>query len=339
MHYVLRIPTFISSRTSRKYLVWLIKSAVVIVLALVLYKQLFVSRDVYQLAGQLRSSMSVPGAIWLFLSVVILMPINWVLESLKWSWLVNGFQKFTLSQSIASVLAGVSMAILTPARLGEYGGRLVGIESQHRSKAILSNLVSSISQNIINIGLGILTTILFMQRYMPMQHGVFASLLSASAVLIGVLLLIYFRIDLLSGLLAYLPDYKWLDKIRQSVTSVSTLDTRSLFGILGISFVRYGVYVTQYVLLIYFFGVTDQVLAAFLGVGTVFFLQSNLPLPPVLSVLARGEMAIFLWSVFTDNVLGIVAATFTLWMINLVFPAIVGAIVISQAKILEDSMD
>jgi len=125
----LRIPTFISSRTSRKYLVWLIKSAVVIVLALVLYKQLFVSRDVYQLAGQLRSSMSVPGAIWLFLSVVILMPINWVLESLKWSWLVNGFQKFTLSQSIASVLAGVSMAILTPARLGEYGGRLVGIDN------------------------------------------------------------------------------------------------------------------------------------------------------------------------------------------------------------------
>jgi len=270
---------------------------------------------------------------------MILMPFNWLLESVKWRHLINGFQKFSLRQSLASVLAGVSMAILTPARLGEYGGRLVGIKSQHRPKAILSNLVSSLSQNIINIGLGILMSILFVQRYLPLQQGVFASLLSASVVLIGLLLLAYFRIDLIAGLLAYLPDYKWLDKIQQSVTSVSYLGTKSLFGLLGISFVRYIVYVSQYVLLIYFFGVTDQILAAFLGVSTVFFLQSNLPLPPALSVLARGEMAIFLWSVFTDNVLGIVAATFTLWLINLVIPAIIGAIIISQAKIFEDSMD
>jgi hypothetical protein len=120
------------------------------------------------------------------------------------------------------------------------------------------------------------------------------------------------------------------------VSSFTDLGNTTLFYILTLSFVRYAVYLGQYVLLIFFFGVTDQLVPAILGVSTLFFLQSNLPLPPALSVLARGEMAIFLWSVFSSNVLGIVAATFSLWIINLVIPSILGAMIISQADLFEE---
>jgi len=176
----------------------------------------------------------------------------------------------------------------TPGRIGEYGGRLVGIKSENRSKAILANLISSLSQNIINLGLGLIMALVFFNTYMEIQQGVFLSLVFASTLLVGLL------------------------------------------------FVRYSVYLGQYVLLIFFFGVTDQLIPAMLGVSTLFFLQSNLPLPPALSVLARGEMAIFLWSVFTSNVLGIVAATFSLWIINLVIPSILGAAIISQADLFDE---
>lgn len=313
-----------------------IKTFVLLFLAVILYFQLFVRHDISDLSNQFTDSISLSFGWVYFAAVIVMMPINWILESTKWNVLVNKFQPFGIKKSIFSVLSGVSMAIMTPGRIGEYGGRLVGIKSENRSKAILANLISSLSQNIINIGLGLIMALIFFNTYKEIQQGVFLSLVFASTLLVCVLLLAFFRIDLIDGLLAYLPRYKWVEKVRASVSSFTSIDTKTLFYILGLSFVRYSVYLGQYVLLIFFFGVTDQIVPAILGVSTLFFLQSNLPLPPALSVLARGEMAIFLWSVFTTNVLGIVAATFSLWIINLVVPSILGAMIISQADLFEE---
>jgi hypothetical protein len=313
-----------------------VKAIILLILAVILYVQLFVRHDISDLSGQFHNSVSLSFGWVYFISVLVLMPVNWLLESIKWDTLVSKFQSFGIKKSIFSVLSGVSMAIMTPGRIGEYGGRLVGIQSQNRPKAILANLISSLSQNIINLGLGLVMALWFFNTYIEIQQSVFLSMVFASTLIICLLLLAFFRIDLLDGLLAYLPKYKWVIKIKDSVSSFSTLDNQTLFYILGLSFIRYSVYLSQYVLLIFFFGVTDQLVPAILGVSTLFFLQSNLPLPPALSVLARGEMAIFLWSVFSSNVLGIVAATFSLWIINLVIPAVFGGIIISQADLFEE---
>ena len=314
----------------------LLKLSIILIMAWVLYVHVIEKNDLSSLITQFKTSMNNEGS-WVYLTIAIaLVPLNWYLESKKWKSLINNFQSFTTHQSIKSVLSGVSLAILTPGRIGEYGGRLIGIKKINQPKAILANLISSLSQNIINVGIGLIGALIFMQKFMPMHQSIFLSLIFISTCIIAVMLLIYFRIDLLDGILAYLPDWKWIDKIRSSVSSFKELDTSSLFSILGISSLRYMTYLSQYVLLIYFFGVTDDLVSSVLGVITIFFLQSNLPLPPALSVLARGEMAIFLWSVFTTNIIGIIAASFALWIMNLVVPAIIGTMIISQATIFED---
>ncbi len=323
-------------RINKRLISICIKSVVLLFLGVILYFQLFVKHDISELSNQFSSSISLSYGWTYFAAVVVLMPVNWFIESTKWNVLVTKFQSFGIQKSIFSVLSGVSMAIMTPGRIGEYGGRLVGIKSENRSKAILANLISSLSQNIINLGLGLIMALLFFNTHMEIQRSVFLSLVFASTLIVSTLLLTFFRIDLMDGLLAYFPQYKWVTKIRSSVSSFTDLGNTTLFYILTLSFVRYAVYLGQYVLLILFFGVTDQLVPAILGVSTLFFLQSNLPLPPALSVLARGEMAIFLWSVFSSNVLGIVAATFSLWIINLVIPSILGAMIISQADLFEE---
>lgn len=313
-----------------------LKMVIILFMAWILYVQVFEKNDLSKLISQFYESLNQKDS-WVLLSISIcLMPINWLLESKKWKLLVNNFQQFNIKQATYSILAGVSVAIMTPGRIGEYGGRLVGITKTNQPKAILANLISSLSQNIINVGIGMVGALIFMQKFMPMHQNIFLSLMFISAMVITVMLLIYFRIDLLHGILAYLPDWNWIQKIRSSVSSFQEMDSKSLFSILGISMLRYITYLTQYVLLLFFFGVTDDIVASILGVMTIFFLQSNLPLPPALSVLARGEMAIFLWSVFTSNILGIIAASFLLWIINLVIPAILGTIIISQATIFEE---
>jgi len=304
---------------SRKRLIsYAIKLGILVFLLTILYVQVFQKEELAELITQFNESLQQKGS-WFVLTIAIcLVPVNWILESIKWRTLINHFQSFNLKQAIFSVLSGVSLAIMTPGRIGEYGGRLIGIRKRNQPKAILANLISSLSQNIINVGVGLIGTLLFLQRFMPLQQSIFLSLIFISTCIITIMLLVYFRIDLLQGILNYLPNWKWIDKIRNSVDTFKDLDSSSLFKIMGISFMRYSTYLTQYVLLVIFFGVTDDISFAILGVATIFFFQSNLPLPPALSVLARGEMAIFLWSVFTTNILGIIAASFSLWIINLV---------------------
>lgn len=313
-----------------------LKLCVIIFMTWILYVQVFEKNDLSNLLVQLKGSLDQKGN-WIYITVAIcLVPINWLLESKKWKLLINHFQPFSLREALFSVLAGVSVAIMTPGRIGEYGGRLIGIKQSNQPKALLANLISSLSQNIINIGIGLVGALIFMQQFMPLQQSIFLSLMFMSSIIITVMLLIYFRIDLLNGIIAYLPDWNWVQKVKSSISSFDKMDSSTLFSLLGVSFLRYTTYLSQYVLLIFFFGVTENLTASVLGVTTIFFLQSNLPLPPALSVLARSEMAIFLWSVFTTNVLGIIAASFLLWIINLVLPAILGTIIISQAKIFED---
>ena len=319
-----------------RVLTYALKFGIIFFMLWILYIQVFEKNDLSNLIIQFKESLIKTGN-WIYITIAVcLVPINWLLESKKWKLLINHFQTFSMREALYSVLAGVSVAIMTPGRIGEYGGRLVGIKQSNQPKAILANLISSLSQNIINIGIGLVGAILFMQNFMPLHQTIFLSLMFMSSLIISIMLLIYFRIDLLSGIIAYLPGWKWVQKVRLSISSFEEMDSSALFTLLGISMLRYITYLSQYVLLIYFFGVTDNLIASVLGVVTIFFLQSNLPLPPALSVLARGEMAIFLWSVFTSNVLGIIAASFSLWIINLVLPAILGTIIISQAKIFED---
>ncbi len=324
------------STSNKKILSISIKIGLFVILGWLLYYQLFIEHNLYDLQSQFQQSIRIQGN-WIFAAIAILLvPVNWLLESIKWRSLVTNFQRFRLRDAVFSVLSGISMAIITPSRIGEYGGRLVGIESANKPKALLANLISSLSQNIINIGVGLCMSLLFLRQYMEIDKVVFLSLLFVSLAIISILTIAYFRIDLIGGLLAYLPQHKIIRKVRSSISSFSKLDSIFLIKILAISFFRYSVYVSQYVLLIYFFGVTDQIWTATMGVCTIFFLQSNLPLPPILSVLARGEMAIFLWSIFTSNVIGIIAATFSLWLINLVIPAILGAMVISQTRLFKE---
>ena len=51
-----------------------------------------------------------------------------------------------------------------------------------------------------------------------------------------------------------------------------------------------------------------------------------------MGLLARGEVALKIWGLFTHNDLSILAATFSLWVINLIIPAFIGLVFILQAN-------
>ena len=106
---------------------------------------------------------------------------------------------------------------------------------------------------------------------------------------------------------------------------------KELIQALIYSGVRYLIYSFQYLCLLYFFGFEASCLATFLGILIVYLLQTGIPLPPSTGLLARGNIALLIFG-YLSGIEGtsmvILSATFSLWMLNVVLPSIVGALVV-----------
>ncbi len=72
---------------------------------------------------------------------------------------------------------------------------------------------------------------------------------------------------------------------------------------------------------------------SFLVIGTIFLVQTSIPLPPIWSLLVRGQAALYFWGLFAVSPIAILASTFALWVINLILPALFGLVLLMATNI------
>jgi len=173
----------------------------------------------------------------------------------------------------------------------------------------------------------------YISMFLSLNSTTLAALVTITGLVLIVLFTLYFRLDLITSFLIKYQQYKLIDRLQNQSKFLSAYTSPELMNVLGLATLRYMVFSFQYVILILLCGITADPLLASIGVGVIFFLQSGVPLPAMLSVLARGEIAIWVWAVVSANVMAILSATFLLWLINLVLPALVGAIIIWKSDL------
>ena len=81
------------------------------------------------------------------------------------------------------------------------------------------------------------------------------------------------------------------------------------------------------------FGVDVQFVNALLSVMLIFFFITVTPTITIAEIGVRGSVAIFVLGLFSSNDIGIISATTTLWLINLILPAIIGSFFVFSLKI------
>jgi len=311
-----------------------IKLLVFGLLSYVIYDQILVRENISELVTTFKISMQNSNPLWLLLCV-LLMPLNWFLEAKKWQLLSRNFEAQTLVQAIKTILGGLVFSLFTPARVGEYGGRILFVKPENNWKAAAATLVGSLSQMIIVLCLGGFGLI-FLSQHIELL-GDF-SRLAAIFLCLGMIclgLFFFFNIDILVNLLKrikFLTRFKGLVKAIKVVKQYSRL---VLLKAIQISFLRYMVYSLQYLSLLYFFGIAVPVVSAAAGISGIFFIQTGIPLPPIWDLLARGEVAIQIWGIFEANKLSILAATFCLWVINLILPSLLGMCFVVKINVLK----
>jgi uncharacterized membrane protein YbhN (UPF0104 family) len=296
-------------------------------LLLVLYKQIFRNENLQKVVAHFKNTFD--GEYGLLLLVFLLMFLNWSIETVKWKYLINKWHELSWLEAIEGILFGITFSMFTPNRVGEFGGRVWALKTD-RVTAIVSTLIGSYAQIVVNICLGaagFLGYAFYTGKNENYVNGVFIFFF---VLIVLATHLTYFNLDFVSTKFAKI---RALQKIRNYIEVINKYNMTDLLKLEFLSFCRYCIYCFQFMLLLKFFGVQVPVVFGFVLVSAIFFIQTINPFSiDLLDIGFRGNVAVFFLKPYTDNDLGILATTISLWLINLVFPAIIGALAALQFK-------
>jgi hypothetical protein len=276
------------------------------------------------------------------------MPLNWGIEARKWQLVLRPVGGMAFRDAFRAIFTGTTMASFTPNRIGEYLGRMLYVKEGSRMASISLTIVSSIAQLLITgiVGLGgVLYLIHSLHHQAPPAPHPFAqsgirlelwlrALLGLDVLLVITLTIIYFRLSWLVALLERIPGS---GKYLQYIKVLQNLDVKALLRILFLSFGRYIVFIVQYGLVFPLFGVVLGTGQLWSGVSVVFLVMAVIPTFTFLTELGlRWEASIQLLEIYSPNAVGIFAASFAIWLINLIVPALIGSLLMVSVKLLKN---
>lgn len=294
----------------------------------------------YQLAGQwgsLRPAVFLAQGKPIYLVfAILLMPLNWLLEALKWRLFLVGPYALSLRQALRAIFSGLTFALFTPFRIGDYVGRILAVEPDQNGPVVVATLAASLCQLLALLlfgGIGLYYFTPQVLTFSPRDYKYF--LISGLLGMIILLLSILYMRGLVQFALRQKVMRSYKDKLQPLVQMLDDYNIRTFGMALLLALLRYLTYLSQFVLLLYFGKVAVPIDLAYAGVASLFFVQTSLPLPPALGLLARSEVALLLWAPFTDDPLPVLFASFGLFIINLALPSLIGLGALLRVNILE----
>ena len=319
---------------SRKTIGFLLKIGIVAFALFFLYQQLTSKSsveqfDLDQILVKLQEN-------YIVVTVVILMMfLNWFLESLKWRFLISKIEKVSIKRSIRAIFSGITVSAFTPNRVGEYGGRVFCLEKADRIKGVLITVIGSMAQLVTTIVFGSIG-ILLLPNLMPEFDSLFSNIVFAYPLMLFLLILLNVLLVTLflnaSVFSVVLSKIKFLRKFKKYNEVFSFYNSSELLEILLYSVGRYIVFTTQFFILLQVFDVQIGYVDAMILITTMLLVISIIPTIAITEIGIRGSVALFLFGLVSVNAIGILSATFVMWVINLLLPALIGTIFIFSLK-------
>ena len=238
---------------------------------------------------------------------------NLLTESAKYRCLI-GSENFAMKDSFRSVIAGMSVGIWTPNRVGEFMGRMRYAPSQKKKKSVSATLTGSVLQGGLTILFGILGLSLFDFQF---QIGFdLAFILLFVSLFFVVLFYVFYQ----SPFPVFQQKYV---KVNQT----------QLWAAFGLAFLRYLIFSSQFVLLLFAFGFTGSVMDAFGGVFILYAIQSYIPGSLLSELGVREVLSVLIFSPYFDNTFGAPLAAFCLWALNIGLPIVTWSLYSGYRKI------
>lgn len=266
---------------------------------------------------------------WMLCWPVALAAPNWALETIKWCTLLPGIGFKT---ALRGVLAGTSLSLITPQRIGEYGGRLLVLPKQRLWDGLNAKIAGNAAQLLVLIGAGAPAAWIMGTRMQAIPSGVAHAGVAIHILLFPAIVYLYLHP---AKWAAWIRPERWPAWIIKRLEPLKTLfwhPTEALSRVLGYALLRYIVYTAQYVLLLQIMDIRPSATDAVLGIAALFFWQTVLPLTPIVGLAVRANLAVWVWGHFGASAVDALAASLLLWIINLFLPALTGVAILFNVR-------
>lgn len=308
-----------------------------------IYWQVFHKRDIGSVYDNLSELSSTSQFRIQFILVLILMVINWGIESLKWKWLIAKIERIGFFKSFEGVLTGVSVSMFTPNRTGDYLGRVFILEKANRIEGALITIVGSISQILVTISVGLFCFLSFFYDYLyspaSLNEYLYTGIVILVPFVVFALVVLYFNIPAFSSFLQKNKGAR-LRRFNRYFSVFSWYGTRDLLAVLLASLLRYMVFSTQFYLLLKMFSVDVPLIEGLVLISVIYLIMAVVPSIAFADLGIRGSVTLYIIGLYYSHNsatvavpdLGIITATSLLWLINLVIPALMGTFFVFRLR-------
>jgi uncharacterized membrane protein YbhN (UPF0104 family) len=258
---------------------------------------------------------------FLFLTL-LLVPINWFLEWLKWVVTLNVVEVRTTQKiKINAFFAGIITGMLTPNMLGNFIGRIYYFERRNRISLTILTLVSNYAQFIASIVFGIIGILILGKIPIDFEINKFYFLLIGIGL---VVILFYFNFE---WLLIFLKR-----KVRIHVL-IRNIKRRRMYRwkILFLSFLRHGIFTLQFSFMLHAFGENLSLENVF-WIWQVYLWVTIAPSLILGKLAIRESIAIWVLTLAGMGELTVLISSFLIWTFNLLLPTIIGLFICKEKR-------
>ncbi|MCX7546963.1 lysylphosphatidylglycerol synthase domain-containing protein [Xanthomarina sp. F1114] len=256
--------------------------------------------------------------------LLVLSSFNWFLEILKWRNLVSVFKKISLKEALDQSIGSLTASIFTPNRIGEYGAKAVFYSSNLRKKIVLLNFLGNSMQMFVTTIFGCIGLYFFILVH-PLNMN-FPQTFQVLIVLLFILSLGYFGWKKKEVTIKGVSIEKLLRFFKHILINHYTI-------CLFYSVLRYLVFSFQFYFLLQLFGVEISYLNAMTIITSMYLLASVIPSIFIFDVVIKGSVAVYLFSIIGVNELTILSIVTLMWLLNFVFPSMVGSVFVLRFKL------
>ena len=251
---------------------------------------------------------------------VALFPVNRLCEAWKWQFLVRGIEPMNILEAQRQVYYGTLAGFVTPYKIGEYPGRalLFRKTGQHWLSATCMGMIGGYAMTTIIIVAGLPSVIYWLAPSSSLLWSIVSALICALAAIFA-----------LPALMRVLQQRNWKsEQSRLLIQSMAGLTPTDISKLLGISLLRYSVFIVQLLLCLLFCGVQLRIQSMIATLPLYYLLITVTPNVPAAEIAVRGAWAAVIFERFgSDVTAAAIIATLLLWLINTIFPLVVGTVV------------
>lgn len=271
------------------------------------------------------SASSSTGLICL-LSCLLLIPINWLLESYKWKIITAPIEKINLITAQKSVYSGICLGNLAPGRATEFLAKIIFFKAENRPAISVLHFVNGMFQLSITYLFGFLALSIKINSFAEDQSWIAYTSFSLSLIV-----LILFSISLIK-----------IDKLLHYVTKKILKEKNLphfhfqfklplLVSLFSASILRYLVFSIQVFLLIYLY--SGQFNSAIcIGTALYFLITTSIPMISFLEAPIRAAIALIVYKDCGVSDSALALASISVWIVNIILPSIAGYIFLLNQK-------